>query len=231
MRLVDCLLAGGDAYINPTPHTPECIFHMLNCFVCAKEHEEGFKVCPFCRVRFCGDCKGDTNLERHKLLHRCIRRDMPLVTVEATEGMCAQVAEEEAKGVCEENLEEFRQGGAPLQDSKEADPLESEGAGPSASEAANLPVEYCVVCGQETNMKCKSCKAIFVCSRACQRKVWPAHMEECAGKFVFDDFLSLWDADKISVDVGLICPFLESLYKGSYLFQFDSCFCCFRPCA
>ena len=113
---------------------------MLNCFVCAKEHEETFKVCPFCRVRFCGDCKRETNLERHKLLHRCIKRDMPLVTVEATEGMCAQVAEEEAKGVCEENLEEFRQGGAPLQDSKGADPLDSKGADSLDSKRAD-PLE------------------------------------------------------------------------------------------
>ena len=34
-------------------------------------------------------------------------------------------------------------------------------------------------------MQCKRCKAIFVCSRACLRKAWPAYMEECAGKFVF----------------------------------------------
>ena len=151
---------------------------MLNCFVCAKEREDGFKLCPFCLVRYCGDCCRDTNLQQHKRLHSFIRRDMPLVAAEVTEGMCAQVAEEEAKSVCEESVEESRQEGA--------DPLESEGADPLESGAANpLVVQHCVVCGQETNMQCKGCKAIHICSPACQQQVWPAHMEECAGKFVF----------------------------------------------
>ena len=113
---------------------------MLNCFVCAKEHEEGFKKCPSCLVRYCGDCCRDTDLLRHKLLHKCMRRDMPLVAVEVTEGMCAQVAEEEAKSVCGESLEESRQEDADPLDSKGADPLDSKGADSLDSKGAD-PLE------------------------------------------------------------------------------------------
>ena len=140
-------------------------FHMLNCIVCAKENGEGFKKCPFCLVRYCGDGCRDTDLQRHKLLHKHMRRDIPLVAAEVTKGLCAQVAEEEAKSPCEESV-----------------------AGQEAASREQNPVEsaqHGVVCGQETNKQCGGCKALYICSRACQQQVLPAHMEECAGKFVF----------------------------------------------
>ena len=108
---------------------------MLNCFVCPTENGEEFKKCPFCFVRYCWDGCRDTDLQLPKLLHKHMRRDIPLVAAEVTEVLCAQVAEleEEAKCLCEESVVENRQEAASL--CKE-NPVGS--------------AQHCVVCWQET---------------------------------------------------------------------------------
>jgi len=159
----------------------------LNCFVCAKEHDETFKVCPFCRVRFCGDCKGETNLERHKLLHRCIRRDMPLVTVEATEGMCAQVAEEEAVSIATQRMELVACGEEAVAAADVLDEYCAEVATEQAVNVAEERMDYlkmgyslrCMCCGVDgKTYQCEHCTGRY-CSKECQKMDFKKHKVVC----------------------------------------------------
>ena len=162
---------------------------MLNCFVCAKEHDETFNVCPFCRVRFCGDCKGETNLGRHKLLHRGIRRDMPVVTAEATEGMCAQVAEEEAVSIATQRMELVACGEEAV---AAADVLDEYCAEVATEQAVNVAEERieimtlgytprCMKCGLlGKTYECEHCGGRY-CSKECQKMDLQRHKFECEG--------------------------------------------------
>ena len=182
-----CLLAGGDAYLNLTPHVPKCIFHMLNCFVCAKEREEGFKLCPFCRVRFCDDCYRDTNLQQHKLLHRCIRRDVPLVAAEVTEGMYAQMAEEEAVSIAKQRMElvacgELAVAAADVLDEYCAEVAKEQAVSVSEERMDYLKIGYslqCMYCGSDgKTYQCEHCNGRY-CSKEFQRMDFKRHKVAC----------------------------------------------------
>ena len=123
--------------------------------MCAKENGEGFKKCPFCLVRYCGDGCRDTDLQRHKLLYKCMRRDMPLVAAEVTEGMCSQVAEEEAMSISEKRMELVACGELAVAAADIVDEYSAEVAKEQATSIAEKRIEYltvgysfrCMCCG------------------------------------------------------------------------------------
>ena len=40
-------------------------------------------------------------------------------------------------------------------------------------------VGLCALCGKTAETKCTACKAVFYCSKVCQKKHWKEHKFEC----------------------------------------------------
>ena len=48
-----------------------------------------------------------------------------------------------------------------------------------AIEEVENDVGLCAVCQGRAELKCMACKAVFYCSRACQKRHWKKHKFEC----------------------------------------------------
>ena len=40
-------------------------------------------------------------------------------------------------------------------------------------------IGLCAMCGKTAETKCTACKAVFYCSKGCQKKHWKEHKFEC----------------------------------------------------
>ena len=46
-------------------------------------------------------------------------------------------------------------------------------------EEDSVPVSDCAVCSSLAKAICTGCKNVFYCTRACQKKHWSTHKEDC----------------------------------------------------
>ncbi len=83
--------------------------------------------------------------------------------------------------------------------------------------------ENCVICSNHTASKCGKCKAVFYCSKECQKSDWNLHKVFCStlpfpitpveGKYI-NNFLKIFTHFKISTKKCFLAPtFWKSVIK------------------